>query len=73
MNEALKKYYHCDYAILKERSPSCGCGRIYDGTFSKTEIDGNGITADLLLRNGLTVIGESKCIDCTFGSAVTPI
>lgn len=56
----LAKFYDCKYAILKERSPSCGFGRIYDGTFSKTTIDGNGVTADLLAKNGVKIIGESK-------------
>lgn len=56
----LAKFYDCKYAILKERSPSCGFGRIYDGTFSKTIKDGNGITADLLAKNGVKIIGESK-------------
>lgn len=56
----LAKFYDCKYAILKERSPSCGFGKIYDGTFSKTIIDGNGVTADLLSENGLTILGESK-------------
>ncbi|MBO5004113.1 MAG: DUF523 domain-containing protein [Clostridia bacterium] len=56
----LAKFYDCKYAILKERSPSCGFGRIYDGTFSKTIIDGNGVTADLLEKNGVKIIGESK-------------
>lgn len=54
------KFYNCEYAILKERSPSCGFGNIYDGTFSKSLIDGNGITADLLAKNGVRIIGESK-------------
>ncbi len=56
----LAKFYDCKYAILKERSPSCGFGRIYDGTFSKTIKDGNGVTADLLAKNGVKIIGESK-------------
>lgn len=56
----LAKFYNCKYAILKERSPSCGYGKIYDGTFSKTLIDGNGITADLLSKNGVKIIGESN-------------
>lgn len=56
----LAKFYNCKYAILKERSPSCGFGRIYDGTFSKTTKDGNGVTADLLAKNGVKIIGESK-------------
>jgi uncharacterized protein YbbK (DUF523 family) len=42
-------------AILKAKSPSCGCGRIYDGTFSGRFIEGNGVTAELLIRNGIRV------------------
>lgn len=41
--------------ILQPRSPSCGKGTIYDGTFSKTKIEGNGIAADLLIKNGIKV------------------
>lgn len=48
--------------ILKAKSPSCGVGRIYDGSFSKTLIDGNGITADLLIKNGYKVITENDDI-----------
>ncbi|HHT88906.1 MAG TPA: DUF523 domain-containing protein [Clostridiales bacterium] len=60
--EALKlaKLFDCKYALLKERSPSCGFGRIYDGTFSGTLINGNGVAADLLDENGIKVFGESK-------------
>lgn len=47
-------------AILKQRSPSCGNGRIYDGTFSGTIIKGNGVTAELLKRKGLKVISEEE-------------
>jgi uncharacterized protein YbbK (DUF523 family) len=57
---ALAKLFHCRYAILKERSPSCGHGRIYDGTFSGTLVDGSGVTAELLEKNGVTVLGESQ-------------
>lgn len=45
-------------AILKARSPSCGCGKIYDGTFTGKMVDGNGVTTELLLRNGITVTTE---------------
>jgi uncharacterized protein YbbK (DUF523 family) len=45
-------------AILKQRSPSCGCGKIYDGSFSGRVIDGNGITAGLLLAEGIEVLSE---------------
>ena len=45
-------------AILKANSPSCGCGMIYDGTFTGKKIIGNGITTQLLLDNGIEVINE---------------
>lgn len=45
-------------AILKSRSPSCGRGRIYDGTFSARTAAGNGVTAELLIRNGIEVFSE---------------
>jgi len=59
--EALKlcRMLGCSCAVLKEKSPSCGYGRIYDGTFTGTLTDGNGITAGLLAENGITVYGES--------------
>ena len=50
----------CQLAVLKERSPSCGFGEIYDGSFTGTLKRGNGITAQLLSDHGITVIGESK-------------
>ena len=43
-------------AILKAKSPSCGNGKIYDGTFTGTIIDGDGITTKLLKENGIEVI-----------------
>lgn len=42
--------------IFKSRSPSCGCGKIYDGSFSGTLITGDGVTAALLKRHGIKVI-----------------
>ena len=45
-----------ELAILQSRSPSCGVGKIYDGTFSRTLIDGNGVFAQLLIDNGIKVI-----------------
>ncbi len=41
--------------VLKANSPSCGCGMIYDGTFSGSKKQGNGVTAALLIRNGIDV------------------
>ena len=55
--EALKiaELMNVDEAILKSNSPSCGCGRIYDGTFSGKFKEGNGIFAQLLLDKGIKI------------------
>jgi len=45
-------------AILKQKSPSCGFGKIYDGSFSGQLIKGNGVTAALLKRNKIKIITE---------------
>jgi uncharacterized protein YbbK (DUF523 family) len=45
-------------AVLKARSPSCGCHQIYDGTFTRTRIDGEGVTAVALRRAGFEVVDE---------------
>ena len=60
--EALRmaRLFGCEAAILKEKSPSCGVGRIYDGSFSRTLTEGNGITADVLIDAGIKVYGESE-------------
>lgn len=47
-------------ALLKERSPSCGKGQIYDGSFQGKLISGNGVTTELLLSAGILVFGESE-------------
>lgn len=44
--------------ILKAKSPSCGSGKVYDGSFTGTLIDGDGVTARLLKENGFRVISE---------------
>lgn len=56
----LAKLYGCTCAILKERSPSCGSGAIYDGSFSRRLIPGDGVTAELLKQHGITILGESE-------------
>lgn len=60
--EALRlcRLFGCGAAVLKERSPSCGCGRIYDGTFSGTLTGGDGAAAELLSAHGIPVYGESR-------------
>jgi len=45
-------------AVLKARSPSCGSSRIYDGTFSRTLRDGEGVTAAALRAAGIDVVSE---------------
>ena len=45
-------------AVLKARSPSCGCGEIYDGTFAGTKVAGDGVTAAALKREGLDVLSD---------------
>ena len=52
----LAKKYNVKKALLKLRSPSCGSGKIYDGTFSHNLIDADGVTAELLKSNGLEII-----------------
>jgi uncharacterized protein YbbK (DUF523 family) len=45
-------------AVLKARSPSCGCREIYDGSFSHTRVTGEGVTAEALRRVGVEVLSE---------------
>lgn len=42
-------------AMLKSKSPMCGCGRIYDGTYSGKTIEGNGVLAEMLINAGIEV------------------
>ena len=54
----IAKVFKCKRAILKSKSPSCGCGAIYDGTFSGKLINGNGICAEMLINDGIEVFTE---------------
>jgi len=56
----LAKKFNIKTAILKSKSPSCGKEKIYDGTFSNNLIDGNGITTELLEKNGIKVISSDE-------------
>lgn len=47
-------------AILKSRSPSCGCCNIYDGTFKGTLKQGKGVSAAYLLKNGIKIIDSEE-------------
>lgn len=59
----LARVFCCRAAILKERSPSCGCGRIYDGSFQGRLTEGDGVCAALLKKEGIEVTGESGIAD----------
>ena len=52
----MKKMQDIDLAILQPRSPSCGCKQIYDGTFSKTLIEGKGMFAQALAEVGIPMM-----------------
>ena len=54
------KYLNIKIAILKENSPSCGVNQIYDGNFNKKLIKGEGVTTELLRKNGITVYTENQ-------------
>lgn len=55
----LSKRFGCKKALLKENSPSCGSGRIYDGSFTGTLTAGDGVAAAMLKAAGVSVYGES--------------
>lgn len=54
------KRYGCVKALMKEKSPSCGSGLIFDGSFTKTLISGDGMAAEKLKKAGVSVYGESR-------------
>ena len=56
-DEALRicHMYAITKAVLKSKSPSCGCGQIYSGSFDGTMRSGNGVTTAMLLRDGIAV------------------
>lgn len=57
---ALAKKEKIDCAILKSKSPSCGYGEIYDGSFSANLVKENGICAKILVNNGVKVINSDE-------------
>lgn len=56
----LAELFGASAGILKSRSPSCGCCRIYDGSFAGRLVDGDGIFAALLRRAGFTLMTEEE-------------
>ena len=63
--EALRiaRQYNIREFIGKSKSPSCGCGLIYDGSFTGKLIKGDGVTVALFKRNGIKVISEKEVSD----------
>ncbi len=59
---ALTRRHGCSRAVLKARSPSCGSGMIYDGSFSKRLIPGDGLWTRLLRQSGMDIQSEETCI-----------
>ena len=57
---ALIQKHHITLAVLKAKSPSCGKGLIYDGSFTRTLREGHGLTAELFIRNGVRVFTEDE-------------
>jgi uncharacterized protein YbbK (DUF523 family) len=54
----IAQLYGIKEAVFKQNSPSCGCGKVHDGTFSDRIVKGDGITTALLKKNGVNVITE---------------
>lgn len=60
---ALARQYGIRVAVLKEGSPSCGTGHIYDGTFGGVMVAAQGVTAALLIQAGLRVFSETQILE----------
>jgi len=54
----LAKLFGVKDAVFKQRSPACGCGQIYDGTFSGKIVKGDGVTTAMLRKNGVRIISD---------------
>jgi uncharacterized protein YbbK (DUF523 family) len=59
-------------AVLKARSPSCGCHEVYDGTFTRTRVAGEGVTAAALRRAGFEVVDEADVAAGRVPGSATP-
>ena len=60
----IAKEHRAACAVLKSKSPSCGYGLVYDGTFRGVTVPGKGITAELLEKNGIRILTEDQA--CSF-------
>jgi uncharacterized protein YbbK (DUF523 family) len=59
----IAKKCRADLVILKNYSPSCGAVKIYDGSFSKKIVTGDGVTAALLKQNGIIVVNDQDFLE----------
>lgn len=64
---AIAREKGCTVAVLKARSPSCGCGEVYDGTFTRTLTPGWGVAARLLADAGIEVMDEEHLQASLYG------
>lgn len=60
--EKILKLYPIEMAILKAKSPSCGSKQIYDGSFTRNLVQGQGVLARCLLEKGIKVINEDEIV-----------
>ena len=58
-NDLLNRITNCDFVILKSKSPTCGYMKIYDGSFTDTLIDGNGIFAQMCVNKKIKIFTEN--------------
>ena len=58
-NDLLNRITDCDFVILKSKSPTCGYMKIYDGSFTDTLIDGNGIFAQMCVNKKIKIFTEN--------------
>lgn len=63
LTAALAEYLNCRCALMKARSPSCGSGTIYDGTFTSTRVPGDGTAARAVKELGIPVFDEEHWSD----------
>jgi uncharacterized protein YbbK (DUF523 family) len=56
-------------AVLKARSPSCGCHQVYDGTYTRSLRPGEGVTAAALRQSGVEVISDEEVAAGTWSDA----
>ena len=58
--DKISRLFEVKVAILKSNSPSCGCGQVYDGTFSGQLTSGDGMTARLLKKSDIKIYNEDN-------------